>query len=261
MTAATGRSAPASPGPAPARPGSGTAAARPAGSFSVAQSAAAASRPVQGLPPGQPEVPGRGVGDAAVAQDRQHERDDQGGRDGAASGASRRRPPAGRPAAGRTRSSPSCLTVADAPRIRPAATANARGDHRPPEQHGQPRHDQRLEPHVGHDRLFHLQLVGVQQHRRGGQRRQPAGDAAAQQHDVQSDGHGQAEQVLDRGDRAQVADQQDDFSSTRVPERVGAGRRAVQVLERVDVDQRGLVGELGQHPQHQPGGQQHGTSQ
>ncbi len=35
-------------------------------------------------------------------------------------------------------------------------------------------------------------------------------------------------------------------------------RGVVQVLDRVDVEQRGPVGELREHPEHQPGGQQRG---
>ena len=52
--------------------------------------------------------------------------------------------------------------------------------------------------------------------------------------------------------------QQDDPEYRGVPERLGAGGRAVQVLERVDVDKRGVVGDLGQHAEHQPRGQQRG---
>ena len=99
--------------------------------------------------------------------------------------ASRRPRAARRAAAGSTRISPTCRSVADAPRISPAASTARRPGRWPPEQHRKPGHDQRLEPHVRHDHLLHLELVGVQQHRRDGQRRQPAEAAAAQQDQVE----------------------------------------------------------------------------
>src|SRR6185437_8421813 len=44
----------------------------------------------------------------------------------------------------------------------------------------------------------------------------------------------------------------------RVPERFGAGGRAVELLERLDVDQRGMGGGARQDAQHETGGQQDG---
>ena len=50
-----------------------------------------------------------------------------------------------------------------------------------------------------------------------------AGDAAAQQQQVDDHGHGQAEQVLDGGDRVEVGHEQDRPQRPLVPDRVHAG--------------------------------------
>src|SRR5262249_24162459 len=128
----------------------------------------------------------------------------------------------------------------------------------PPEQGGQAGDDQRLEHDVGHDGLLDLQLVRVQQDRGGGQGRQPARRAAAEQHQVEGDRHAQAQQVLDRGDRVQVAERYDRLERQLVAGWVTAWVGAEQVFGRVDVNQRRAVGDLYQDPQHQAGGQQHG---
>ena len=129
-----------------------------------------------------------------------------------------------------------------------------------PEQQHDPGHQQRLEQHVGHDRLFRVQLVGVQQHRRHGQRGEPAGHAAAQHQEIERDRHPQPQHVLQQRDQAQVPEHQHGLQhEQRVADRVerspraGAEVGAEQVLLGVDEQQGGLVGELGDHAQHQPG--------
>ena len=158
--------------------------------------------------------------------------------------------------AGRMRIWPTWANGALQPEHQPAGHDQPWPGPGPPEQQGQPGHDAGLEPHVGHDGLLDLQLVAVQQHRRRGQRGQPARHAAAAQHQVQGQPHGQAEQVLDGHHRFQVPGQQQPLEDHVVAERVVARPGAVQVLEAVDVQQRGPVGDLGQHTQHQAGQQQ-----
>ncbi len=131
------------------------------------------------------------------------------------------------------------------------------GHHRPPEQQAQASHDHRLEPDVRHDRLLDLDLISVHQHRRHGHGGQPPAGPAAQQHGVQRHRQRQAKQVLDQRDEAQATEDHDGPERHRVPERVSPRRRAVQVLQRVHIDQRGPVGDLCRDPQRQPGGQQH----
>ncbi len=128
----------------------------------------------------------------------------------------------------------------------------------PPEQAGQPRDDQCLERRIGHDRLLDLELVGVQQDRRRGQGGQPARHAAAAQDEVQRHGHGQAEQVLHRHHHGQRAHLEEELQGQLIAGGVIARVRPEQVLDRVDEQQRGMVGQLGEDPQHQPGGQQDG---
>ena len=62
--------------------------------------------------------------------------------------------------------------------------------------------------------------------------------------------------MLDGGHDAEVPHGQDAAQDDHVPHRVGTRRGAVEVLERVHVDERGLVGDLGEYPEHQPGQQQ-----
>jgi hypothetical protein len=205
---------------------------------------------------GQPEVPGGHVGEAAVTQDRYREGGDQGGRvarDLAPSAAGRQQ----EDHRGQDQDHSHGLERRRGAEDQARRDREPDRDRGPPEQHGQPRHDQRVEPDIRHDHLFHLQLIGVQQDRGDGHGRQPPGGAAAQQHDVQDDGHRQARQALQDDDDRQAAERQDDLQQQPVPERVGAGVDAVQVFEGVNVDQRGVVRDLGQDPQHQTGGQEH----
>src|SRR5262249_57665927 len=95
--------------------------------------------------------------------------------------------------------------------------------------------EERLEHGGGKDGLLDLQLVRVQQDRGGGQGRQPARRAAAEQHQVECDRHAQAQQVLDRGDRVQVAERYDRLERQLVAGWVTAWVGAEQVLGRVDV--------------------------
>ena len=128
----------------------------------------------------------------------------------------------------------------------------------PPQQHHQAGHHQRLEQNVRHDGLFHLQLVAVQQHRSGSQRCQPPRRALAEQQRVQRHRHPQSQQMLDGGHRARVRHREEGPQHELVAGRIVARVGAEQVLDRVDVEQRGTVGDLREDPQHQPGGQQHG---
>ncbi len=63
--------------------------------------------------------------------------------------------------------------------------------------------------------------------------------------------------MLDGGYRVEVGQEQDGPQRPLVPDRVHPAR-VVQVPGRVDVEQRGPVGELDQHPEHQAGQQQRG---
>ena len=128
----------------------------------------------------------------------------------------------------------------------------------PPEQRDHAGHDQRLEHDVGHDVLLDLQLVGIEQDRGGGQGRQPARHAAAQQQQVDGDGHAQAQQVLYDRDHVQVAEREHRLERQLVAGRVVAGVGVQQVLGRVDVEQRRAVGDLGEDAQHQAGREQYG---
>lgn len=138
------------------------------------------------------------------------------------------------------------------------------GQHHPepgprlPEQADQARHDQGLERRIGHNRLLDLELVGVQQDGRGGQGGQPAWHAAAAQDQVERHGHGQAEQVLDGHHHGQRADPEEDLQDQLVAGRIVPGIRAEQVLDGVDEQQRGTVGQLGHRPQDQACDQQDG---
>jgi hypothetical protein len=151
--------------------------------------------------------------------------------------------------------SPTCRTV---PQGQPG------GQHHPgpgpglPEQADQARDDQGLERRVGHDRLLDLQLVGVQENGCGRQGGEPARYAAAAQDQVQRHGHGQADQVLHRHHRGQRAHPEEHLQGELVTGRVIPGIGPEQVLDRVDEQQGGLVGQLGEHPEYQPGGQQDG---
>ncbi len=91
-----------------------------------------------------------------------------------------------------------------------------------PEQDDQPRYYECLEQDVGHDALLHLELVAIEQNGRRGKSRKHAGSAAAQQHDVQSHGHSQAEQVLHGGDHVQVAHEKDGLQQDPVAKGVVA---------------------------------------
>ena len=122
-----------------------------------------------------------------------------------------------------------------------------RGQHHPqpgprlPEQDDQARHDQGLERRVGHDRLLDLELVGIQQDGGGGQGGQPARHAAAAQDEIERDGHGQAEQVLDGHHHGQRADPEEDLEGQLVPGRIVSRVRPEQVLDGVD-EQQGRAG-------------------
>ena len=133
----------------------------------------------------------------------------------------------------------------------------------PPQQQHDPRHHQRLEQHVGHDRLFRVQLVGVEQDRRHGQRGQPPDHAPAQHQDVERDRHPEPQHVLQQRHKAQVREHQHRLQhEQRVADRVERAPRAevevgaVQVLLGVDEQQGRLVGQLGHHAQQQPAGDQ-----
>ncbi|MGO9780191.1 MAG: hypothetical protein ACLPQY_10565 [Streptosporangiaceae bacterium] len=123
-----------------------------------------------------------------------------------------------------------------------------------PQQDGEAGEDEGLEGDVGHDGLLHLELVGVQQD--GGRREGggPAGRATADEQSVDGDAHGQAEQVLEAGHHGQVAQPQDGLEQDVVADRVGPAA-AGQVLVGVDVEERGPVGDLGDHAQPEPRGQ------
>jgi len=73
-----------------------------------------------------------------------------------------------------------------------------------PEEDGEAGGDEGLEGDVGHDGLFHLELVGVQEEGGGGDGGGPAGGVAADEGGVEGQGHGQAEQVLEAGHHGQV---------------------------------------------------------
>ena len=159
--------------------------------------------------------------------------------------------------------SPTWRTGADAPSARPPRMTRASAGPGLPEQQDDPGHQQRLEQHVGHDRLFGVQLVGVEQHRRHRQRGEPARHAAAQHQHVERGRHGHPDDVLQQGHEGQVGDHQHRAQhQQRVAERVERSPVGVvevgpeDVLLRVDEQQRGLVPELGDDAQHQPGGQQ-----
>ncbi len=155
------------------------------------------------------------------------------------------------------RISPTWRTVAEAPSSSPAAiTAPSRGPVLAGEQDRDAGDDQGLEPDVGHDVLLDLDLVGVEQYRGDGDRREPARCVLADQDDVDRTGHGQAEQVLDGGDGAEVADREYRLERRLVPDRVGSWIGVVQVLDRVDVEQGRMVRELCRHAQREPGGYQ-----
>ena len=198
---------------------------------------------------GQPEVAGHVQGAGAVDEDRQDERRDQDRR------LAQDPPPAavdGQDQVGHRGQHQDLADLVDRGRgaqDQAGHDREPRRHHRPPQQDHQPRDDHGLEQHVGHDHLLHLELIGVQQYRRGGHCRQPAGRAPADQDRVQRHRHGQAHQVLEHRHRAQVGDRQHDLEQHLVPERVGAGPFLVQVLERVDVEQRRVIRHEGQHAQ------------
>jgi hypothetical protein len=125
-----------------------------------------------------------------------------------------------------------------------------------PEQDDQTGHDQCFEQNIGHDALFHLDLVAIEQYRCGGDRGQRAGNTAAHQQHVQGDRHAQAEQVLYRGHRVQVAHEQDRLQQDPVAHRVLAAGE-VQVPDRVAEEQGGTVRGLGQDAQGQARREQH----
>ena len=134
-----------------------------------------------------------------------------------------------------------------------------------PQQQHDPGYHQRLEQHVGHDRLLRVQLVGVEQDRRDGQRGEPAGHPAAQHQHVERDRHADAQHVLQQRDETQVPEHQYRLEQQqRVADRIvgspvtGVEVGAEQVLLRVEEQQGGLVSELRDHPQDQPGGDQEG---
>ena len=72
-----------------------------------------------------------------------------------------------------------------------------------PQQQRDPRHDERLEQHIRHDRLLGLKLIAIQQHRRGSKRGRPAPQATAEQDRIERQSHSQAQDVLGRRDRSQ----------------------------------------------------------
>jgi hypothetical protein len=129
-----------------------------------------------------------------------------------------------------------------------------------PQQQHDAGHQQRLEQYVRHDRLLGVQLVGVEQHRRHGQRRQPPVHAAPHHQRVQRARHQHAQDVLGQRRVGQAAAGQQDRAQDqqrvaerveRAPDRVGEVG-AEDVLLRVDEQQGGFVGDLGDASQHQP---------
>ena len=123
-----------------------------------------------------------------------------------------------------------------------------------PQQQHQAGRDHGLEQHVRHDGLLELELIRVEQHRRRGERRGPSRHAAPDQQRVHGDRHGQAEGVLDRRDQGESAHRIEQPQQDLVTLGRGAARTD-QVLGRVNVEQRRAVGDLGEHPQYQPGRQ------
>ena len=161
--------------------------------------------------------------------------------------------------AGRMRTPPISRTVA----VAPSTSAPAATGHRPcccrprrpgPQQQHQAGRDHGLEQHVRHDGLLELELIRVEQHRRRGERRGPSRHAAPDQQRVHGDRHGQAEGVLDRRDQGESAHRIEQPQQDLVTLGRGAARTD-QVLGRVNVEQRRAVGDLGEHPQRQPGRQ------
>jgi hypothetical protein len=123
-----------------------------------------------------------------------------------------------------------------------------------PEQDGEPGDDEGFEGDVGHDGLFRLELVSVQQERGGGEGGGPAGGVTPDQGGIEGDGHAQAEQVLKAGHHGQISRPQQRLEQDVVTRRVvPAGARQVRV--RIDVEQDGPVSQLGDHAQPQPGRQ------
>src|SRR5262245_47341622 len=109
--------------------------------------------------------------------------------------------------------------------------------------------DRGLEPDVRHDVLLDLDLVRVEQQRGDGDRGEPAWHCPAEQDQVDRRRDRQAKQVLDGGHRAQVADRENRPERRFVADRVGSRIGVIQVLDRVDIQQGRLIGDLGRHPQ------------
>ena len=127
-----------------------------------------------------------------------------------------------------------------------------------PEQKSHGGDDQGFEQDVWHDRLLGLDLVGVEQDRRGGERRQPAAGAVPDRQRVQAGRHRQAEHVL--GDRhpGQAAADPKYWAKQQVgiAERIEAALVTAQVAGRVDVDEGRPVGNGGGGAQRHPRGEQ-----
>jgi hypothetical protein len=134
-------------------------------------------------------------------------------------------------------------------------------DGRPrPEQQGHRGDDQGFEQDVWHDRLLGLDLVGVEQNRRGGERRQPAAGAVPDRQRVQGSRHRQAERVLGGRHPGQAAACQQHRAQQQVgvAERIETALVAAQVAGRVEVDEGRPVGDGGGGAQRHPCGEQDG---
>jgi len=118
----------------------------------------------------------------------------------------------------------------------------------PEQQHDRGEH-QRLEKRLGHDVVFDLQLVRVQQDGRGGEHGDPPTATEPHEHGIDRDAHRQAEKVLHGGDRGEGADREHRPQEEHdVTDRLGLPRAEVvqvlEILERIDEQQRRPVRDL-----------------
>jgi hypothetical protein len=121
--------------------------------------------------------------------------------------------------------------------------------------------DQREPERVGHEQVLELELVGVEQERRRGRRRQPPRHAEPAQQRVHAHADQQTEQVLHHRDDGEPLERHERLQEERVADGSHVVRIEVERHAEVGVGvavepQDGVVGEEDEHTQHGGGRQQ-----
>jgi len=124
-----------------------------------------------------------------------------------------------------------------------------KGEGASPEQQHDRREQECFEQRLGHDVLLDLQLVRIEQDRYGGEHGDPPTRAEPDEHGIDRDAHGQAENVLHGGDASEGADREHRAQEKHdVADRLGLPRAEVvqvrEVPERIDEQQRRPVRDL-----------------